>query len=93
MNTHRAVIESSVPPMLTLIARGPQDFCEDTLAQWIKAHPLGEFETAVVMQVVTERPVQICGHCKRQMFTDGVTCYPDVKHPGWSMCRAHLEGE
>jgi len=50
-NTHRAVIESSFPPKLNLIARGPKDFCEGTLAQWIKEHPLGEFETGMVLAV------------------------------------------
>jgi len=93
MNTHRAVIESSVPPMLNLIAAGPQDFCEETLAQWVREHPLGEFESALVMKVVTDQPLLTCTACGRQMFTDGVTRYPDVRHPGYSMCRIHLEGK
>lgn len=44
MNTHRAVIESSVPPMLSLIASGSRDFCIEMLASWISGHPLDEFE-------------------------------------------------
>jgi len=50
-NTHRAAIQSSVPPRLTLIASGPKDFCQDTLTQWVKEHPLGEFETGLVLAV------------------------------------------
>ena len=51
MNTHRAVIETSVPPKLHPIAAGPKDFCEEYLAKWIESHPLGEFETALVLAV------------------------------------------
>lgn len=52
MNTHRAVIESSVPPMLTLVGSGPQDFCVEQLATWISTHPLGEFEEGRVLLAV-----------------------------------------
>ena len=34
-----------------------------------------------------------CSHCKRAMDDPGVGCYPDPKHPGYSMCVAHLEGK
>lgn len=51
MNTHRAVIESSVPPMLNLVGSGPKDFCEQQLAMWIAKHPLGEFEEGRILRV------------------------------------------
>lgn len=54
MNTHRAVIESSVPPMLTLVGSGPQDFCDKQLAAWIAAHPLGEFEEGRILKVESQ---------------------------------------
>lgn len=50
-NTHRAVIEGSVPPFMTLIAAGGEEFCSDALAAWIVEHPLNEFETALVLEV------------------------------------------
>lgn len=50
-NTHRAVIESSVPPSLLLVGAGPKDFCEDYLAKWISTHTLGEFETGLILEV------------------------------------------
>lgn len=60
MNTHRAVIESSVPPMLELIASGPEAFCRGALGDWIAKHPLGEFEEGRVLQVapLTEEEAQ-----------------------------------
>lgn len=52
MNTHRAVIESSVPPMLNLIAAGPSaEFCQFHLDVWLENHPLGEFDTALILEV------------------------------------------
>lgn len=50
-NTHRAVIERSVPPGMTLIASGPKAFCTTSLQSWVADHPLGEFDTAVVLEV------------------------------------------
>lgn len=50
-NTHRAVIETSAPPAMQPIAAGPKDFCEHYLAKWVEAHPLGEFDTALVLAV------------------------------------------
>jgi hypothetical protein len=52
MNTHRAVIESSVPPSMDLIASGPKAFCEGALGDWVAKHPLGEFETPAILEVV-----------------------------------------
>lgn len=52
MNTHRAVIETSVPPSIYPIAAGPQDFCEKYLATYIENHPLGEFDNGLVLEVV-----------------------------------------
>lgn len=51
MNTHRAAIESSVPPSLLLVGAGPKEFCEECLAKWIATHPLGEFETGRILEV------------------------------------------
>lgn len=50
-NTHRAVIETSVPPGMTLIAAGGKEFCSDALDGWIADHPLGEFEIGLVLEV------------------------------------------
>lgn len=54
MNTHRAVIECSVPPTMVLIAAGPLEHCEKHLSDWVSKHPLAEFETALVLAVVKE---------------------------------------
>lgn len=51
MNTHRAVIESSAPPSLQLIAAGPKEFCAVQLTKWVEAHPLGEFDDALILEV------------------------------------------
>lgn len=51
-NSHRGVIETSAPPSLSLIASGPEDLCRGALAAWVAEHPLGEFDEAVVLQVV-----------------------------------------
>jgi len=53
-NTHRAVIETSVPPGLTLVAAGPREFCEGALTTWIDKYPLGEYDEARIYAVVAE---------------------------------------
>lgn len=52
MNTHRAVIESPFPPMLHLVAAGPRDFCEESLARWVTDHPLAEHQESYIFRVV-----------------------------------------
>ena len=32
-----------------------------------------------------------CNQCKRALDDDAVTCYEDPLHPGFSICRKHLE--
>jgi hypothetical protein len=57
MNTHRAIIETSVPPTLLLIAAGDQDFCEKQLADWMakrRPHGLDEFEFGLIVKVERE---------------------------------------
>lgn len=49
-NTHRAVIEH-LDNTVTMIAAGPQDFCEKRLFEWIGTHPLGEFDTPLILAV------------------------------------------
>lgn len=44
MNTHRAVVESSVPPGMQLIAAGDRAHCERALVDWMKTHPLGQYQ-------------------------------------------------
>ena len=48
-NTHYAVVATSVPPSMTIIAHGPEDFCRTALDRWVEGHPLGEFETAEIL--------------------------------------------
>lgn len=55
-NTHCAVISTSVPPGMEIVSRGPERFCRESLAVWIENHPLGEFETGEVLQVVHRTP-------------------------------------
>jgi hypothetical protein len=50
-NTHRAVIETSVPPSLELVGAGPKEFCWEALERWTALHPLQEFQTALVLEV------------------------------------------
>lgn len=52
MNTHRAIIETSVPPSMELIAAGPLGFCQAVLANWVTLKPLGEFESALIVEIV-----------------------------------------
>jgi hypothetical protein len=54
MSTHRAVIESSVPPGLTLIAAGSERWCTDRLVDWVNAHPPAQYSTAYVLRVESE---------------------------------------
>lgn len=52
-NTHRAFIETSVPPSMTFIASGSQGFCTEALGRWVEEHgPLGKYDTGVVAKVV-----------------------------------------
>lgn len=51
-NTHRGVIETSAPPSMELIVAGTRAQCEEHLANWIAKHPLGEFDEALVLEVV-----------------------------------------
>lgn len=53
-NTHRALIETSVPPGMQLIAAGDKRFCETQLEVWMGANRpngLDEYETALVVKV------------------------------------------
>jgi hypothetical protein len=50
-NTHRAAIEKSVPPKLTLIAAGPHDFCVKALVAWINKRPLQQYERGLVLKI------------------------------------------
>lgn len=50
-NTHRAFVETSVPPGAELIASGPHDFCETALRKWIEEHPLNAWQRGVVADV------------------------------------------
>lgn len=52
-NTHRAVIETSVPPGMEIVGAGSQEFCEAALAAWVRDHPLGEYETPLILEVIT----------------------------------------
>lgn len=51
-NTHRAVIEGSCPPSMDIIAAGPIEFCQQRLADWTATHPLGEFDTPRILEVI-----------------------------------------
>jgi hypothetical protein len=37
---------------MLLVGAGPRDFCDRYLAQWITQHPLTEFQSGVVVEVV-----------------------------------------
>lgn len=50
-NTHRAVISSSVPPSMEVIAAGDYDFCFTALESWIEKHPLNAFQTGLVVAI------------------------------------------
>lgn len=52
MNTHRAVIERSVPPGMTLIAAGDEAHCEEHLRGWLFRNSPDEYETAYVLEIV-----------------------------------------
>ena len=54
-NTHRALVETSVPPSVTLIASGDRGFCETMLASHIKKHPLTEYAYGLVLEVESTR--------------------------------------
>lgn len=54
MNTHYALIVGAQNDV-TLIASGPQEFCEDGLAQWIADNPLEDGQEAQVVEIVTTR--------------------------------------
>lgn len=57
MNTHRALIETSVPPSLELIAAGNEDFCREHLSRWrakYRPHGLDEYEVALIVEVKEE---------------------------------------
>lgn len=53
-NTHRAVIETSVPPSMELIASGPLEMCRTALASWLEKYPLPEFGTGRIVEVITD---------------------------------------
>lgn len=55
-NTHYAVISTSMPPSMEVVAGGPEAHCRAVLDTWIKNHPLGEFETGEVLQTVHRVP-------------------------------------
>lgn len=49
-NTHRAVIEH-LDNTVTMIAAGPQDFCEKRLFEWIAEHPSDKYDVPLVLSV------------------------------------------
>lgn len=53
-NTHYAVITTSVPPAMQLIASGPEDFCRGALSGWVAKYPLGEYDEAEVLARVDQ---------------------------------------
>jgi hypothetical protein len=53
-NTHRGVIETSVPPGIHLIASGPEVFCRRALNKWLADNVLGEFDLPMIVKVVDE---------------------------------------
>lgn len=55
-STHYAVISTSMPPSMEVVAGGPEAHCRAVLDTWIKNHPLGEFETGEVLQTVHRVP-------------------------------------
>lgn len=60
--THRAVIETSVPPGMEVIAAGDLGFCERSLSDWVASHPLGEYERGLIMEVAVIRdPDRVIG--------------------------------
>lgn len=57
VHSHRAVIQDdTAAPVLTMIASGPEDYCLEHLTRWIDAHPLGEHQQAIVLEVVAVLP-------------------------------------
>lgn len=61
-NTHMAVIATSVPPSLDLIAAGPEAHCVEGLALWLEKHPLQEFQVA---EIVTRDPKVVAAELRR----------------------------
>lgn len=51
MNTHRGVIETSVPPGIEFICAGDKEFVREHLRRWLTKHPLGEYQTALILRV------------------------------------------
>lgn len=51
-NTHRAIVETSVPPGVELIGAGSQAFCGEALRDWLEENPLGQYQIAHVVEVV-----------------------------------------
>ena len=41
-----------MPPSMELIAAGPLGFCQGVLANWVTLKPLGEFESALIVEIV-----------------------------------------
>lgn len=50
-NTHMAVIKH-LDNRLTLIAGGPEPFCREQMEKWERAHPLGLYDTPLILQIV-----------------------------------------
>lgn len=55
MNTHRAIIETSVPPGVELVGAGDFDFCVTSLDTWLAKHPLNGWQKGLVVEVVYAR--------------------------------------
>lgn len=53
MNTHLAIIETSVPPALDFIAAGNRQHCEEALANWLVKFPLDYYDTGYVVEIVS----------------------------------------
>lgn len=56
MNTHYAVIVSSVPPMMTLVAAGPELAVKEQGNEYVRRHPLNSFEE---LEILTREPDKV----------------------------------
>ncbi len=54
MNTHYAMLVTSVPPSAEVIAHGPAEFCRDSLSSWLSVNELPVHTRALVVAVDTE---------------------------------------
>jgi hypothetical protein len=52
-NTHRLLLETSVPPGAEVLAAGPRDFCEAQKQSWFVSHELTEYQRILVLRDVT----------------------------------------